>query len=831
MADNDRELVLAQNQYALIQDDKGTVSVYVGPTKLGLAANDKPVTYQDGRFQVGSLPAAIKQFINATEGFYVILENPAVSGETVKTHPNGQGLNNQAPNLQTGRKINVPGPANFALWPGQSAKVVEGHQLRSNQYLVARVYNPEEANRSTGVVEGEAKQKRLLPDAISIGKLFVIKGTDVSFYIPPTGVEVVPDINGRYVREAVTLQSLEYAILLDENGRKRYEKGPNVVFPEATEKFVEQEIDGVRANTFRAIELGPNMAVYVKVISDYEEPIAPVNGQGPGAEMPENSSLKEIDGKKWVVRSYKTGEELFIRGEDMAIYWPRAEHAIVEYSGRQRHYGVAVPEGEARYVLNKNTGKINMAVGPTIMLADPRKEVLVRRVLDDKTVALWYPGNAEALAFNRNLNSLLHQGEAGYVTEKRLESMAVSTASLNYASRSTPMIAAGDKMQRSTTFTPPHQITLNTKYEGVPSVSPYTGYAVQVVAKNGSRRVEVGPTTVLMNYDESLEVLTLSTGKPKTTDQTISTVYLKVANNVVSDVVTVETKDLVNVSLKLAYRVNFEGEKDKWFSVENYVKFLCDHLRSLLRATAKASNIADLIANASGIIRDAILGPKTAEGGKRVGKSFSENGMRVYDVEVLGVEITDRSIADVLTKAQRETVETTVNIGLEEQRLQAAKRKHDINAALAQISHNAVMTGLMLAAEAEGKRAANQQAMTEAKLNLAELELEAKTKQQEKLDAINTAEVTRLKAIADQHIAEAKAEAELFVQKFGAIDANFTAALTALGNNEINTKVATALLPLAIAEQQGVDALLTKFFRAVPGLQHLIPNKEQTKAS
>ncbi len=43
---------------------------------------------------------------------------------------------------------------------------------------------------------------------------------------------------GGYVREAVTVERMEYCILLDENGNKRYVKGPDVVFPEPTEEFV-----------------------------------------------------------------------------------------------------------------------------------------------------------------------------------------------------------------------------------------------------------------------------------------------------------------------------------------------------------------------------------------------------------------------------------------------------------------------------------------------------------------------------------------------------------------------------------------------------------------
>ena len=54
-----------------------------------------------------------------------------------------------------------------------------------------------------------------------MGKNMIIQGTDVSFYIPPTGIEVVPDRRGQYVRDAV-LERLEYCILLNEDGNKRY---------------------------------------------------------------------------------------------------------------------------------------------------------------------------------------------------------------------------------------------------------------------------------------------------------------------------------------------------------------------------------------------------------------------------------------------------------------------------------------------------------------------------------------------------------------------------------------------------------------------------------
>jgi hypothetical protein len=68
-------------------------------------------------------------------------------------------------------------------------------------------------------------------------------------------------------------------------------------------------------------------------------------------------------------------------------------------------------------------------------------------------------------------------------------------------------------------ITQPRSITLETKYQGVPTAEIWTGYAVLVVSKSGKRRVVKGPMAVQLEYDESFEVLQLSTGKPKTTDK------------------------------------------------------------------------------------------------------------------------------------------------------------------------------------------------------------------------------------------------------------------------------------------------------------------------
>ncbi|WP_434415830.1 hypothetical protein [Nannocystis pusilla] len=424
------------------------------------------------------------------------------------------------------------------------------------------------------------------------------------------------------MREAITLERLEYCILLDENGNKRYIQGPAVVFPQPTETFVAMR----GARKFRAIELNENTGLYIKVIAPYEE-----NG----------------------VR-YKVGDELFITGKDTMIYLPRPEHAIIKYGDQERHYAVAIPAGEARYVLDRNKGTITLKRGPAIYLPDPRIELIIRRVLDPKTVSLWFPGNREAYDYNRRLA----QQNAPQIAAEfaAVASVPVQAARASAAPKAAPAPGgpaapppppssefAGDDFTRSQTFTGPRTIVLDTRYDGAVAIDVWTGYAVLVVSKTGERKVVTGPHTHLLEYDETLQVLELSTGTPKTEHNLFKTVYLRVLNNKVSDQVEVETRDLVRVQLQLSYRVNFEGDPNRWFEVENYVKFLTDHLRSLVRAAVKRHGIEQFYADSVAILRDVILGV-AGEDGKRPGRRFEENGMRVYDVR--GARGDDRRRGD-----------------------------------------------------------------------------------------------------------------------------------------------------------------------------------------
>jgi major vault protein len=658
------DLVLPQGTYVLVMDGaSGNVEVVVGPHKVSLADTDKTVVYNPDtrRYIPTAADDAIRTCPTANEGQYIVLHNPE-SGKN--DHPS-KGKTG-APSLSIGNKINIPGPVTFALYPGQYAEVVEGHQLKSNEYVLIRVYNESAAreNLSNAImktVDGEGDNKKnskeksfINQEDLFTGNVMVIKGTDVSFYIPPTGIEVVSDENGNYVRKAVTLERLEYCILLDQNGDKRYVQGPAVVFPKPTENFVVDK----NSKKFKAIELNDNMGIYVKVISDYSE------------------------GK----HSYKAGDELFITGKDTKIYFPREEHAIIKYGEQMIHYSTAIPTGEGRYVLDKNTGKIDLVRGPKMFLPDPRKQVIVKRILDDRTVELLFPGNNEALNVNRQLREAAvfsNSGSLDFIDTYSLNSVEFSARGVASSSNSKSLrashTAVADEMNRSHSYTEPRSITLNTKYDGAVCIDIWPGYAIQVVKKTGERRVEAGPKSVMLEYDETLEVLTLSKGRPKDDNVTFRTPYLQVSNNIVADIVRVETKDLVNVDVTVSYRVNFlDEQRAKWFTVSNYIKLMTQHTRSLLRNSVKKMSIEDFTNNASDIVRDAVLG-SVDKGNTRTGRAFEENGMRIYDVEVLNLSINDRNISQLLLDAQHDTVQQNLSIKKAEKQLEYVKRSEKIN--------------------------------------------------------------------------------------------------------------------------------------------------------
>lgn len=789
-----KDLVLSTNEFVFIQSKtNGQIKTYTGPIMVTISAQESMVVFNEKtkRFEETSdFEKARQIFTSAPEGWYVVLKNPAKDG----THPDTAKAV-LSPDLNIGKKINVAGPCSFSLYPGQMTRVVQGHSLRSNQYLLARVYDPEAAEKSVATIyDAEGKEVKKTEKYFA-GQLLIIKGTEVSFYMPPTGIEVIPvgGKGGTYIRDAVTLERLEYVILKDESGSKRYVAGPSVVFPEPTETFVEaaNKNGGV---IFRALELSPISGIYVKVIADY----------------------KDEDGTE-----HKTGEELFITGNDQMIYYPRPEHALIQYDGKYMHHAIAIPEGEGRYVLDRLNGKIKTVKGPAMYLPDPRKEVIVKRKLTRKECELLYPGNTEVLLYNEGLSEsavekLTRSGknienavEAAYSTANATDSLAIFEASAN--------------ISRGVSYTKPRTITLDTKFDGVVGVDVWTGYAINVVSKSGKREVVVGPTTKLLDYDETVEGMYLSTGRPKTTDHLLSTGFLRIDHNKVSDLINVQTSDFVDVAIKVSYCVNFLQEyKDKWFAVENYVKYLTDHMRSLLKKEMKQHTIQELYAKSADIVRDcALITDKETK--KHTSRIFKENGMELYDVEVLSLSI-DPEVNEMLEQHQMEMISKTLELADAESRMKVVKQLDEYDKQKAELKSKTELYKQQLEFQRKQEEFKQREAMNE-KIRAAEAaEQKAKSDMQAVLNAINEAQLARDKAASDAQIevmkqkseikkAEQEAYAKTVVDMFKAIQPDLVAAIQGQTNADLANGIASSVSPYAIAGGKDVSEVVSQLLR------------------
>lgn len=807
---NQKDLVLSINEYAYVLDEtKGYVSCLVGPTKMSLSQSDKLVKFNPSTksFEPVNYERAKHLFTTAPENWYAVLKNPVEGNK----HPQTGTSNTLPDNIQIGRKINVRGPVSFALYPGQMAKVIKGHSLRTNEYLLARVYEASAASQSQGEILDTEGNKVESKNIYVNGQILVIKGTEVSFYIPPTGIEVIP-VGGHgncYIREAVTLERLEYCILKDEDGNKRYVHGPEVVFPKPTETFVTSPKGGF---IFRAIELSKISGIYVKVIAEY----------------------KDEDGTV-----HPAGEELFITGNDQMLYYPRPEHTVINYDGKILHHAIAIPEGEGRYIMNRITGEIKTVKGPAMYLPDPRTEVVVKRKLTENQCHLWYPGNRAVLEYNVGLNERFVEKKTAKADLDALTAFCCTTSN----SSTLANLEANANISRGTSYTKPRTITLDNKLDGVVSIDVWTGYAVNVISKNGDRKVVCGPQTVLLDYDQTLESLELSTGKPKTTDYPIKTVYLRHENNKISDIIEVETSDFVRAQVKVSYCVDFDKDHmDKWFNIDNYVKYLCDRVRSILKREVKKYTIHEFYQGYSDIIRNTTLGISNetcdCEASKHSNhRFFNENGMYVHDVEVLKLEV-QRDIERMLLDKQADMIQKTLELADAEREAEIAKALSVAEAEKQKLRSQEVLNQMELKrieaakkleiqAEANRKAEAETKAARQAELDLQPVLDKITEATEARKDVVHKAAEARiaeenatsqahLKAMAEIEAAKQKAYADTVKQIMESIGPDLISALEINGKCNLMAALSENMSPYALAQGEGVVEATDRLLRGMP---------------
>jgi hypothetical protein len=633
----ERDILVAANEYAYVQDlTKGDIVLYVGPTKISLSNTERIVELRGDRFvpvRADDTSFGVSAFVTASSAQYIVLENPVVPGKEARPI---RGSN--APlELDVGRKVVVPGPATFPLWPGQRARVIDGHPLREDEYLVVRYYDR---------VEG---------DPHPIGAEIVVRGSDVSFYVPRTGLEVVPAPKTSppsYVRKAWR-------------------------FPRP---------GGLHVRVTKPLVVG--------------------------------------EGEALPAGSYAAGADVFLKDRD-GYFFPSETVEVI---------GVVVPipiaEKEGVYVRDRTTGRISTVTGPCNYLPDPTREEIVPREIDEGRAHLYGIGEREP-------------------------TRAISI------------------------YVPP-------------------SFAVLVTGKT-KREVVVGPQTRILDYDEELEVLRLSSGRPKSDAAPRETAFLQIDGNKVSDLVRVRTSDHVEIEVVLSYRVSFVTrgtDRERWFHVKDYVGLLCDHLGSILRAAARGVPIDRFQADATELFRGAILGEK--KDGPRPGRHFEENGMWVYDVEVLDVRILDEHVSDLLASAQRAAIVSEVSRREEQRRLANERLRAEVDREVAA----AQSLALEKAAELEEARAAVERKKTEAQLALRRLDSEERAAARER-----DAEIERRSL---------DARTAAFERQMAAIAPELVATLKTLGHQQLAGDLAKSVGPLAVLGGTSVAEVAERLLGALP---------------
>jgi major vault protein len=665
-----RPLMVGQYAWTVSKKD-GRFKPIVGPDPLE-ATDDDIFVVPDAADPIRVAPvdhpaAAIRNFVTLGPTEYAVIVNPTES-QTLE-YPNGQYSSGRGEmkSLRYGTK-RITTAGHFPLWPGQRVEVRTIHHLFANQFVMVVVESAQvdkaapyfeltaqcarikkavvdetvaskdgSESIKTADIAADSPPKNAIcagtplgtapqEAAFQVGQRIIIPGSLTPRYIPPSGIEVVPDESGQIVREAVVLGPTEFCVLLDEDGRPQTKQGPGRVFPGPYDRF---RTEGSRNRVYDAYHLRGDRGLLVRVVVDN------ITGKELAEQLPAEC------GSQLEKEVYLKGDEIFLGGFG-AYLVPINAVEVVDPRTRRPHVGndhstvyvqaIGVDQKSGIYVANVGTGNVELMKGEKRILLDPRRQKHVHRSV---------PG--------RMWNLMIGEGEP----HKRV---------------------APDEM-------------VDTPW--ALSVTVPNNTAVLVTSKDGRRPV-VGPCMELLGYEEWLEVLTLSRGRPKTDEQQLETTRLRVTGNRITDQVALETGDAQLLAVDVSYGVEFVGESDeeraKWFNYKDYVMLLCANLRSRLRAAAHRVKLADLRPLISDFVRDTILGSKPKEeGAHRPGLLFRENNMFVDEVEVLSLRIPDEEIAQRLSEADRGVVMRGIEDVAREVELESERRRNVIDAELAAI--------------------------------------------------------------------------------------------------------------------------------------------------
>jgi major vault protein len=228
-----------------------------------------------------------------------------------------------------------------------------------------------------------------------------------------------------------------------------------------------------------------------------------------------------------------------------------------------------------------------------------------------------------------------------------------------------------------------------------------------------------------------------------------------------------------------------------------------------------------------------VLGTQ-GDDGTRPGRRFEENGMRIYDVEVLGVEIGDESIETLVVGAQHAVVEQTLTLDEERRRLELTREREEIERQVQAIQALTREQTLALARAEVLAAFELERAKIQAEADARKARLDATLADQSAMDGVHSAELLRRRSTAqleletsDKELAlrlrELQAEVAAVAEKARAVSPDLVAALTAFGDRALAEKMAQSMAPLAILGGESVSEVLARLLRGTTLAKVLAP--------
>ena len=272
--------------------------------------------------------------------------------------------------------------------------------------------------------------------------------------------------------------------------------------------------------------------------------------------------------------------------------------------------------------------------------------------------------------------------------------------------------------------------------------------------------------------------------------------------------------------------MNFEGDSERWFNVENYVRFLTDHMRSLIRNVIKKQGVQQFYNASVELLRDTILG-KSDNDRARSGRLFEENGMRIYDVEILDIELGHAEIEELLMEAQHSTVQQTIALNAERQKRDLMVQQEQIKRELEQLRTESQLLSIEQQLLTNQKELALDLQRQHRNAEVSEATLQQTLKEEELRSKIQEGALQRERATSDQAHAiarqqqalileELEAEVQAMVAKAGAVSPDLIAALQAFSDRALVEKVSASMSPLAILGGSSVAEVIQKLLRGTP---------------